>query len=154
MVILQQSDGEAPAAGTADRLPPSDQLAHELRGPMTPLLVAAGLLQDLLLDEADSEQGSLADLIQRGTERLLSRIDELVEVVALSRGASLQLGPVDPNALLAEIAVFGNREAQERGQRIELASGTQPTRPCPYRPMPCGCDRPYWGCCTLPWGAA
>ena len=65
-------------------LPWLDRLAHDLRGPLSPLQTAAYLLRSGGLD-AD-KQAELVEMIERQTQRLASMIDEISDLARASRG--------------------------------------------------------------------
>ena len=123
--------GASSTEGDLVELPPLHVLAHELRGPMTPLLASTGLFQDLVRDDLRPEAGLLAANIQRGAEQLLEHIDELLEIVALQRGHTQpSLATSDAAAVLAEAGAALGAQAREREQRIDIRL---PQSPLPAR---------------------
>lgn len=66
-----------------------DELAHELKGPLTPLLVSSGMLKEVFSQDAGSIQYKLVENINRGTELLISRLDELLDVARFARGSNI-----------------------------------------------------------------
>ena len=64
-----------------------DVLAHELKGPLTPMLTASGMLREMLPQEAGTMPQKLADNFYNGTKLLISRLDELLDVARYARGS-------------------------------------------------------------------
>jgi len=63
-----------------------DELAHELKGPLTPILNSSGMLREILPPEASSMPQKLADNIFTGTQLLNNRLEELLDVARFARG--------------------------------------------------------------------
>jgi PAS domain S-box-containing protein len=76
-------------------------LAHELRNPLTPMLMVAQLLKDGRLDQA--QQDWSFNVIERQTKHLAKLVDDLLDVSRISEGKiNLDLKRVDLNGLLEE----------------------------------------------------
>lgn len=93
-------------------------LAHELKTPLTPMLISSQVLASELKEEPLL---SLARNISRGASNLNSRIDELLD---LARGeiGMLQLKdePLDAYQQLREVAEYVSPVASSRGQTLIL----------------------------------
>ena len=84
-----------------------DRLAHDLRGPLTPLQTAAYLLRSGQLEP--ERQQELFVLIERQTRRLAQMIDELGDWSRASQGTLVgTCEPCEP-ALLLDTAISGIR---------------------------------------------
>ncbi|MCH7553446.1 MAG: LysM peptidoglycan-binding domain-containing protein [Chloroflexi bacterium] len=100
-------------------LPEPAALAHDLRGPITPILASAGMLQDVLGERADEDATMLAVNIQHGAEELMLRLDYLLAIVALAQSrSSLQLASWSMGPMLKEVKNGVAREARIRRQRV------------------------------------
>jgi PAS domain S-box-containing protein len=81
-----------------------DVLAHELRNPLTPIISAAGMLQDLTNNEADNIQKRLISNINSGIGKLTRRLEELLDLARFSRGTiQLNRQPVEIKSFLEEV---------------------------------------------------
>jgi PAS domain S-box-containing protein len=115
---LQRAKDEAEAAGRA-----RDQflamLSHELRTPLTPVLLAAtGLCDD---PAAPPELSETLGLIRRNVELEARLIDDLLDVVRITRG-KLLLRPeaVDAHALIRQAVEICRDDIESAGLRLEL----------------------------------
>ena len=82
-----------------------DRLAHDLRGPLSPLQAAAELLRDPDAGNADRER--LLDVVDDQVRRLETMVDEFSDLLAADRGQLvLAREPVDV-AALARATVAG-----------------------------------------------
>ncbi len=63
-----------------------DVLAHELRGPITPIMVSASISQDLFRNQADKIQQRLINNICDGTHTIVKRLDQLLDLARYARG--------------------------------------------------------------------
>ncbi|MCP4250361.1 MAG: two-component sensor histidine kinase [bacterium] len=110
-------------------------LAHELRNPLSTLMVNLQLLAENLeeLDDAeeDTRRRSLlkVEAIRREAERLKHLLDDFLKVAAPSR---LEPRDVDLNHLVAELVEFFSPQADAAGVRLRLA--------CAEEPLPCRLD--------------
>jgi signal transduction histidine kinase len=91
-----------------------DEVAHQLRTPLTPLLMLAHLLRDATaVPEALRPQ---LELVRENAERLADLVEELAEIARLRRGKlSLSHEPLDGLRLVAEALAARRGEAQSRG---------------------------------------
>lgn len=85
-------------------------LAHDLRGPLSPLLTAAYLLRHERDDT--TRQAELLDLVERQGQRLARMVDELGDWARAGQGTLL-----------------GTRERSEAGVLVDLALGELPGAP-------------------------
>jgi signal transduction histidine kinase len=112
--LRQQLEEEAKA-----RIRFIDVLAHELKGPLTPMLASTGMLQELLKANPESVQNRLAENISSGTNILISRLDELLDVARFARGAiTLELIPTDTRKYLETVISRYSPLITQRNQQI------------------------------------
>ncbi len=91
-------------------------LAHELKTPLTPMLISSQALEAELKDELLL---GLATNIRRGALNLNSRIDELLDMAKGEIGMlRLKLEPTDVLQLLREVVDYVSPVAIDRGQKI------------------------------------
>ena len=79
--LRQQLEEEA-----KNRIQFIDVLAHELKGPLTPILTSSGILREILPPDSESVPRKLADNIFVGTKLLNNRLDELLILARSARG--------------------------------------------------------------------
>ena len=93
-------------------------LAHELKTPLTPMLISSQVLTSELREEPLL---SLARNISRGASNLNSRIDELLDLAKGEIGMlQLKVEPLDASQLLREVAEYVSPVASSRGQYLIL----------------------------------
>ncbi len=93
-------------------------LAHELKTPLTPMLISSQVLASELKDEPMS---SLARNIGRGASNLNSRIDELLDLAKGEVGVlQLKTEPSEILQLLREVAEYVSPVASNRKQSLVL----------------------------------
>ncbi|MBM4405612.1 MAG: HAMP domain-containing protein [Chloroflexi bacterium] len=96
-------------------------LSHELRTPLTPVAASAGLLEDVLEPEPDSQEGKLLSNIKSGADVLRRRIDDMLDVAAFqARTLPLDLAEIDTKVLLTELCDLRDAEAKRRGESTQL----------------------------------
>jgi PAS domain S-box-containing protein len=89
-------------------------LAHELKTPLTPMLISSQVLASELKEEPLL---SLARNISRGASNLNSRIDELLDLAKGEIGMlQLKIEPLDALQLLREVVEYESPVASSRGQ--------------------------------------
>ena len=94
-------------------------LSHELRTPLTPVVASAGLLEEVLEAEPDTQEGKLLTNIKSGADLLRRRIDDMLDVAAFqARTLPLDLSELDAKAMVDELCDLRNAEAQRQGQSI------------------------------------
>jgi PAS domain S-box-containing protein len=112
--LRQQLEEEAKA-----RIRFIDVLAHELKGPLTPMLAASGLLKDLLETSPGSAHKKLADNIFTGTQLLSGRLEELLEVARFVRGnINLNLEPASLRVFISQIVSRYSVSIEQRKQML------------------------------------
>lgn len=93
-------------------------LAHELKTPLTPMLISSQVLASELKEEPLL---SLARNISRGASNLNSRIDELLDLAKGEIGMlQLKDEPLDASQLLREVTEYVSPVASSRGQSLIL----------------------------------
>ena len=91
-------------------------LAHELKTPLTPMLISSQVLASELKEEPLL---SLARNISRGASNLNSRIDELLDLAKGEIGMlQLKIEPLDALQLLREVVEYVAPVASSRGQSL------------------------------------
>jgi PAS domain S-box-containing protein len=96
-----------------------DMLAHEMKGPLTPMLVSSEMLRDVLGADSGSIQKKLADNILDGTKILINRLEELLDVARYARGAiKLNLEPVDVHQFIEQVVSRYTPSIAQRNQQI------------------------------------
>ena len=91
-------------------------LAHELKTPLTPMLISSQVLASELKEEPLL---SLARNISRGASNLNSRIDELLDLAKGEIGMlQLKIEPLDALQLLGEVVEYVSPVALSRGQSL------------------------------------
>jgi len=91
-------------------------LAHELKTPLTPMLISSQVLASELKEEPLL---SLARNISRGASNLNSRIDELLDLAKGEIGMlQLKMEPLDVLQLLGEVVEYVSPVALSRGQSL------------------------------------
>jgi PAS domain S-box-containing protein len=91
-------------------------LAHELKTPLTPMLISSQVLASELKEEPLL---SLARNISRGASNLNSRIDELLDLAKGEIGMlQLKIEPLDALQLLREVVEYVSPVALSRGQSL------------------------------------
>ena len=96
-----------------------DVLAHELRTPLTPILVSAGLMQDLLISTEEPTLKRLCDNINKGAEILAHRLEELLDLARYSRGDfHLNLMSVNLKTFIEETISRFEPALKERSQHL------------------------------------
>ena len=101
-----------------------DVLAHELKGPLTPMLTSSGILREILPPDSGSRLQRLTDNIFNGTNLLNSRLDELLEVARYARGAvNLNKELIDTRQFIEQVVSRYTPAIARRNQEliVELA---------------------------------
>ncbi len=96
-------------------------VSHELKTPLTSLRLATHMLLEESTGPLQSMQRELAITARDETERLQSTVNELLDLVRIEREAgALQRTPVNPHALLQEVASAHRKMAELKHVSIEL----------------------------------
>lgn len=100
-----------------------DRLAHDLRGPLAPMLTAIYLLRDA--GTQGRQRDDLLALMERQVQRLSSMIDELSDIGRAEKGRLVgRMEPIDLELLLGEVAARLHPVAPD----ISFAPGTRGAR--------------------------
>ena len=97
------------------------QLAHDLRGPLSPLQTSISLLRSGRLSEA--QQTELLDTMQRQLRVLVQTIDDTGDLLAQRNPA---LAPMDVASLLDMVSVRTRLHFQEAGLHFEVQAPDSP----------------------------
>jgi signal transduction histidine kinase len=97
-----------------------DRLAHDLRGPLTPLQTAAYLLSNDNCDPA--QQRELFALIDRQTRTLAGMIDEISDWARLDRGMDVTHTQACEVGMLLDDAIAGLAAARSPAPRIDASA--------------------------------
>ncbi|MEI9938290.1 MAG: ATP-binding protein [Pseudomonadota bacterium] len=101
-------------------------VSHELKTPLTSLRLATHMLLEESTGPLQSMQRELAITARDETERLQSTVNELLDLVRIEREAgALQRAPVNPHALLQEVASGHRRMAELKHVTVEIEGGEQ-----------------------------
>lgn len=96
-----------------------DVLAHELKGPLTPLLASSEMLREVLTTDENSVEKKLANNIFNGTNTLISRLDELLDVARFARGGiTLNIQPTDMRKFLEKVVTQYEPSIMRSNQRF------------------------------------
>jgi PAS domain S-box-containing protein len=114
--LRQQLEEEARA-----RIRFIDVLAHELKGPLTPILASSGMLQEILSRDQERVQKRLADNISNGTKLLITRLDELLEVARFARGSvTLKLEPTALPGFIDQVISRYKPSIEQKKQQLKI----------------------------------
>ncbi|MBT0668015.1 PAS-domain containing protein [Novosphingobium profundi] len=101
-------------------------VSHELRTPLTSIRGALGLMQ-AAGEELPPRVASLAALAGRNAERLLTLVNDLLDVEKIESGRlDFDFAPVDLNAIALEAAEVNAAYAQRRGVTLTLGREVRP----------------------------
>jgi len=99
-------------------------VSHELKTPLTSLRLATHMLLEDSTGPLGDIQRELAVTARNETERLQTTVNELLDLVRIERDAgALQRAPVNPSALLREIASAQRKAAELKRVSVEVADG-------------------------------
>jgi PAS domain S-box-containing protein len=98
-----------------------DVLAHELRGPLSPILSSSEILKDLLESRADEKLKKLSINVGSSAKILSSRLDELLEQARYSRGAfTLNTAQVDIKTFVEGVASRYIPSLEQSGHKLAV----------------------------------
>ncbi|MEI9949845.1 MAG: ATP-binding protein [Pseudomonadota bacterium] len=101
-------------------------VSHELKTPLTSLRLATHMLLEESTGPLQSMQRELAITARDETERLQSTVNELLDLVRIEREAgALQRAPVNPHALLQEVASAHRTMAELKHVTVEIEHSQQ-----------------------------
>jgi PAS domain S-box-containing protein len=96
-------------------------LAHDLRTPVTPILVSIGLLKDKIDNNPDRVQKKLVDNIFLSTNLLARRLEELLDLGRYSRGSyKLQIQPVNLRQCIEKAVSQIQALLEQKNQSLSL----------------------------------
>jgi two-component system CheB/CheR fusion protein len=100
-------------------------LAHELRGPLSPIRSAAQILNDPAADDAMARRARAT--IERQSQRMTRLIDDLLDVARITqRKIDLRREPVDLGSILERAVELVRDLFESRGQKILLTAPPVP----------------------------
>jgi signal transduction histidine kinase len=98
-------------------------VSHELRTPLTSILGGISLLKSKFSDELDGGANKLIDIANRNAERLLSLVNDILEVQSLSEGKlTLQKDYVNLTSIIASTVEECSSYANQLGIRLLFIS--------------------------------
>jgi PAS domain S-box-containing protein len=105
-----------------------DILAHELKGPLSPIMASSGMLADILENSTDERLKKLSGNISSATRTLSSRLDELLESARYSKGEfTLNLQPTDVVKFIHDVVTrYGPFVEQTQHKLIVKVGNTMP----------------------------
>lgn len=99
------------------------QMAHDMRGPLGVLSITADMLVQGGYGELNPKQVRAAKRMQRANNRILTLLDDFMAYVkAEAQQLPLDVGPFDPQALLADLRDTALPEAQARNLTVRLVA--------------------------------
>jgi signal transduction histidine kinase len=99
-------------------------VSHELKTPLTSLRLATHMLLEESTGPLQNIQRELATTARDETERLQTTVNELLDLVRIEREAgALQRAPVNPHALLQEVASAHRKMAELRQVTVQIEGG-------------------------------
>ena len=97
-------------------------ITHELRTPMNGILGFSELLKDPELSTEESTE--YVDLIHQSGQRLLTLINELIDIARIESGQTrVQLVDTNINKLLHDLTAFFKLEIRNKGLRLKCTAG-------------------------------
>jgi signal transduction histidine kinase len=98
-----------------------DVLAHELRAPLTPIMVSASVLQDINKLDTVGIQKRLADNIFNGAQVMILRLEQLLDLARNAKGTfNLNLQTTDLNKFIKEVISRYQPSIGHRNQQLML----------------------------------
>jgi PAS domain S-box-containing protein len=96
-------------------------LAHEMRTPLTPVMICAGMLRDAFSSNPESTHFKLTSNILKSTQAMVSRLDELLDLARFSSGTfALDWQVLDTRDFLEMVAAKFQPVAEDKEQRLVL----------------------------------
>ncbi|MCX6179997.1 MAG: ATP-binding protein [Chlorobiales bacterium] len=97
-------------------------MSHEIRTPMNGIIGFAELLKEPLL--STEEESGYIDMIQESGQRMLSLINDLIDISRIEAGETLpQISETPVNKILHDIHAFFKPEAEQNGLYLTYAKG-------------------------------
>lgn len=98
-------------------------LSHEMRTPLTPVLMGLSLLQDRA--DLDSKMKETLEMIRRNVEMEARLIDDLLDVTRIARGKTeLHRNPVELGAVIARAVEVCKPDIEARGLHLSVDMGS------------------------------
>ena len=104
--------------------------SHELRTPLNGVMGFLQLVQDGLCDSREEEREFLGQALQC-SKHLLGLINDVLDIAKIEAGRlSLQIEPVEMNALFDEVCTVTHVQSQQKGLKLvfEVPAGCPPVR--------------------------
>ncbi|MCL0060367.1 PAS domain S-box protein [Dehalococcoidia bacterium] len=96
-------------------------LAHEMRTPLTPVMICAGMLRDALSSNPESTHFRLTNNILTSAQVMVSRLDDLLDLARFSSGTfTLERQELDTRDFLKKVAAEFQPVTENKGQRLVL----------------------------------
>ncbi|MCL0056243.1 response regulator [Dehalococcoidia bacterium] len=96
-------------------------LAHEMRTPLTPVMICAGMLRDALSSNPESTHFRLINNILTSAQVMVSRLDDLLDLARFSSGTfTLERQELDTRDFLKKVAAEFQPVAEGKDQRLVL----------------------------------
>ncbi|MCL0102970.1 HAMP domain-containing histidine kinase, partial [Dehalococcoidia bacterium] len=96
-------------------------LAHEMRTPLTPVMICAGMLRDALSSNPESTHFRLTNNILTSAQVMVSRLDDLLDLARFSSGTfTLERQELDTRDFLKKVAAEFQPVAEDKDQRLVL----------------------------------
>ncbi|MFO0900474.1 MAG: MASE1 domain-containing protein [Pirellulales bacterium] len=115
--LLRTANREAEAASKAKSMFLAN-MSHEIRTPLTSILGFAELLKE---EPLTLDGGSAVETIYRNGDHLLTLLNDLLDLSKIESGKlELETRPLDPRALLREVAQLVRIRAEEKGLALTL----------------------------------
>jgi PAS domain S-box-containing protein len=96
-------------------------MSHELRTPLNSIIGFSGILLQGLAGPLEYEQRVQVEMVNRSGRHLLSLIDDLLDLAKVEAGkVALNIGPLDPDTLIREVADAVRPLASEKGLALEV----------------------------------
>jgi signal transduction histidine kinase len=100
-------------------------ISHELRTPLTSVREAGGLLRDEVPGPLNAKQLRLVDIIRLNTERMLTLVNQILELARLRGGMlALERRRVDVDALVGRALEALRPQAEANGVTLAREDGT------------------------------
>lgn len=105
-------------------------ISHELRTPLNFIMGFASILEDELHGPLNPDQGRFVARILAGTDRMLTLVQDLLDVAAMQAGRfALLRAPAEPATLIAEVA--GALRPIADGYGVAVVVGNAPSEAVP-----------------------
>jgi len=97
-------------------------LAHELRTPITPLVISSEMLQAVISTHEQALQKKLTESICQSTQVLVRKLEELLDIARYSRGDfRLTIETLSLQHFFRDIALYMQPELKQKNQELVLS---------------------------------